>query len=105
MLIFCRFEENCSEGFDTPSESAILPIIKIFYTMQLSPLKSLRTAMMATVVMASFFVTACGSAEEKPAETSTEMAAPAPDTTAPAATPDTTARDTASTRPVVTPNK
>ena len=55
--------------------------------------------------MASFFVTACGSAEEKPAETSTEMAAPAPDTTAPAATPDTTARDTASTRPVVTPNK
>lgn len=72
--------------------------------MQLRPLKSLRTAMLATVVMASFFVTACGSSEEKPAETTTETATPAPDTTAPAAA-DTMARDTASTRPVGTPNK
>lgn len=73
--------------------------------MQLSPRKFFRNIMMATVVMASFFVTACGSSEEKPAETTTEMAPAAPDSTAPVAAPDSTVRDSASTRPVVTPNK
>lgn len=68
--------------------------------MQLSPLKSFRFAMMAAVMMASFFVTACGSSEEKPAETNT--AAPAADSTAPVE--DSVVRDSASTRPVVTPN-
>jgi len=67
------------------------------------PFKAVLPAMLFVTLLSSAALVSCGSSEEKKEE-STEVA-PAPADTATTPATDTTGMDTASTRPVVPPNK